>query len=97
MSEFLSGALVALLFAAVFLGAIALVRDERHARKPSLIDLQEYEAELLDASDTPTTLRPPPAIPHLVMGEWTADDMHAMRQNRRLAQEIYERVSRRVV
>ncbi len=61
--------------------------------KPDLIDLQEYEYQLLVSKDRGGTLRPVTSIPGLAQREWTCEEEKAMKKNRRLAQEIYDRVS----
>lgn len=62
---------------------------------PHLIDLHDYEAQLLDERDRGhKMLMPPPMPPGLVMGRWAEGAEEAMRRNHRLARAIYERVSR---
>ena len=62
--------------------------------KPDLIDLQEYEYQLLVSKDRGGTLRPVTSIPGLIIQrDWTCEEEQAMKKNRRLAQEIYDNVS----
>ena len=57
---------------------------------PDLIDLNNYAAELLLWKDKGVPPLPPPSIPGIAIGEWSCEEMEAMRKNRRLAIEIYE-------
>lgn len=59
---------------------------------PNLIDLVQYEKNLLYWREHNTPLQPPPAIPGL-LGRWTDSEMQAMRDNRQAAQEIYDRIN----
>lgn len=69
---------------------------------PSLIDLVQYEKDLLyavehhDGEAYTLLLRPVPSIPGLVVGSWSESEMQAMRDNRKQAQEIYERIASRL-
>lgn len=61
---------------------------------PDLIDLVEYEKDLLYQVKHGITLRPYPTIPNLIHGKWTGSEMQAMRDNREKAQELYEQAKR---
>lgn len=65
-------------------------RREKFA--PDLIDLVQYEKDLLYYKKHNITLMPPPGIGGLVWGEWTDSEMQAMRDNRKEAQKIYSEV-----
>lgn len=71
-----------------------LFKREKFA--PSLIDLVQYEKDLLYAKKHGETLRPFPSIPGLhPMGRkdtWTDSEMQAMRDNRDKAKNIYDEI-----
>ena len=62
--------------------------------QPDLIDLVEYEKELLYQKKHHITLRPPSMIPHLVAGSWSPSEMQAMRDNREKAQILCSEINR---
>ncbi len=62
--------------------------------QPDLIDLVEYEKELLYQKKHYITLRPPSMIPDLIGGSWSASEVQAMRDNRVAAQGICSEISR---
>ena len=70
---------------------------------PSLIDLEQYEKDLLFAVEHHAgethrlLLRPVPSIPGLVVGSWSDSEIQAMRNNRKQAQEIYDRIATRAL
>ncbi len=57
-----------------------------------LINLSSYEADLKLQRERKIVLRPPWPIPAKCEGDWTEDEMAAMRENRALAKEIYHRI-----
>ncbi|KKK80180.1 hypothetical protein LCGC14_2826080 [marine sediment metagenome] len=59
---------------------------------PDIIDLQDYEAKLLSWKKNKKRLWPPSTIPGLLIGDWSIAEMDAMRQNRREAIDIYNRI-----
>lgn len=61
--------------------------------QPDLFNLVEYEADLLRWKERGIPLRPPPSIPSSIDGNWTNEEMAAMSENRRAADEIYNRIS----
>ncbi len=65
--------------------------NRRPPYEPDLIDIHDYQAEALFALDRGSTLGPPPPIPGLAGREWTCEELEAMRKNRRLADDIYDR------
>jgi len=64
--------------------------------------LEQYEKDLLYAVEHHAgethmlLLRPVPSIPGLVVGSWSESETQAMRDNRKQAQEIYDRISARL-
>lgn len=82
------------IFAVIALAAVAVIAWATRPQKPKphLLDLHQYEADILRQRDRGILAMPPPPIPGLVMGEWTAEDLKAMESNRRVAEEIYMRV-----
>ncbi len=62
--------------------------------QPDLIDLVEYQKELLYQKKHYITLRPPAMIPNLIGGVWSASEMQAMRDNREKAQVLCSEISR---
>jgi hypothetical protein len=69
----------------------------RRKPQPDLINLIDYEAELSRQRERMTILRtilcPPRPIPDRQDRNWTQDEMAAMEENRRLASEIYHKVT----
>jgi hypothetical protein len=61
---------------------------------PSLIDLVQYEKDLLYYRRKRISLPPPPMIPGLLFGSWSNDELQAMRDNRKEAEKIYNEISR---
>lgn len=59
---------------------------------PELIDLVEYEKDLLYQREHGIALRPYAIIPALMFRTWSASEMQAMRDNREQAHLIYERI-----
>ena len=57
---------------------------------PDLIDLHEYEHDCMRWKRQGGPLRPPPTIPALLHGSFTAEEMAIMRDNRSQAEEIYK-------
>ena len=72
-------------------GVLSKLFGRRERFDPQLIDLEEYECELLRDHLNGTALRPPPMILRRT-GGWTDMELGAMRENRRQALEIYERI-----
>ena len=70
---------------------------------PILIDLEQYEKDLLYAIEHGVgktywlLLKPAPSTPGLVCGSWSKSEIQAMKDNIEKAQEIYERLSKRIV
>jgi len=60
--------------------------------KPDLIDLVQYEKDLLYYKSKGIPLKPVACIPGLMFGKWSGSEMQAMRDNREKAQEIYTRI-----
>ena len=65
--------------------------------EPHLIDVHEYETDLLLQRDKGIELRP---VPDPLLWtrpdrDWTCEEREAMERNRRLLQEIYKRVRNR--
>ena len=60
---------------------------------PSLIDLVKYEKDLLYYRAHNIPLRPVANIPGLSCGTWSESEMQAMRDNRKAAQQIYDRIN----
>lgn len=58
---------------------------------PDLIDLHDYEATLLLERDKGMPSLPPPSIPDMA---FSCEELQAMKKNRRLAAEIYKRITR---
>jgi hypothetical protein len=61
---------------------------------PHLIDLDEYEAELLHDRASGIVLRPVAPVPMALGHPWTERELKAMRRNRDKAAAIYERVKK---
>jgi hypothetical protein len=59
---------------------------------PYLLDLEQYEADLLEARDCGREGKPPPVMMGLMGGEWEEGAEDKMRRNYRVAREIYSRV-----
>jgi len=57
---------------------------------PNLINLDEYENQLIVSKHKGGHSMPPPAIPGRMFG-WNDEEMAMMVQNRRMAEEIYKR------
>ena len=64
----------------------------RKRYKPDLIDLDKYWKEIKTQRAEGRTIRPPHTIPGLINGSWTDKEMGAMRENRRKARELYNKV-----
>ena len=60
---------------------------------PSLIDLVQYEKDLLYSRERGVPLRPVASIPGLTWGTWSKSELQAMRDNREAAQRIYDRIN----
>jgi len=64
---------------------------------PDLIDLVEYEKDLLYYLEHEIPLRPPRFIHTLMYGTWTDSELQSMRDNREKAKNIYDRLKKRQI
>ena len=60
---------------------------------PHIIDLVQYEKDLLYQREHGIRLKPVSPIPSLLEGYWSVAELAAMRENREKAREIYERIA----
>ena len=63
---------------------------------PDIMDLRQYEAELLYQKRHGITLMPPRTTPGLIGREWTIAESEAMRANRDEAEAIYRAIQAEV-
>ena len=64
-------------------------KPNRRVYWPHLIDLPKYKRDLQQQARANLPLTPPTPIPGVEGRKWSADEMEAMRQNRKQANEIY--------